>query len=71
MIEAFAEPTRATQQAAMERTISEALMADPYNRTLYVRDFVWNWKTDSVEVTFTVVGREGRNATLTATLSGE
>ena len=71
MIEAFAEPTRATQQMAMERTIRDALMADPYGRTLYVRDFQWKWITDAVEVTFTVVGQEGQMVTLSATLSGE
>ena len=71
MIEAFAEPTRATQQAAMERTIKEALLADPYKRTLDVRDFQWKWITDAVEATFKIVGQEGQIVTVNVTLSGE
>lgn len=66
--EIFQEPTRMAQQSAIERTISEALMADPYNRTLFVRDFRYTWKDDGVSVTFTVMGQENREAVLTANL---
>lgn len=66
--EAFQESTRLAQQSAIERTISEALMADPYNRTIFVRDFRYSWQDDGVNVTFTVMGQENREAVLTAKL---
>lgn len=66
--EAFQENNRLARQSAIERTISEALMADPYNRTLFVRDFRYCWREDGVLVTFTVMGQENREAVLTAKL---
>lgn len=66
--EAFQENNRLAQQSAIERTISEALTADPYNRTLFVRDFRFSWQDDGVNVTFTVMGQENREAVLTAKL---
>ena len=42
-------------ELALERTIREALMANP--RTEYVRDFAFQWDGDNVHVTFTVKGK--------------
>lgn len=56
MAEAMAEPSRSAQESSIERTITEALLADPYNRTVYVRDFVFEWGVDSLRVTCNVGG---------------
>lgn len=67
--EAFREPTRAAQESAIERTITETVMADPYQRTVYARDFLFDWGVDSVEVTFTIGGIWEQETTLTVDLA--
>ena len=67
--DAFREPTRAAQESAIERTITETVMADPYQRTVYVRDFIFDWGVDSVEVTFTIGGICERETTLSVNLA--
>lgn len=50
------------------KTITEALLADPYQRTKRVYDFTFVWKTDGVEVTFWVNGLWYQEKELTAFL---
>ena len=59
---ALAQKTAALQQLALETTITEALLADPYKRTVEVRDFVWTRKTDSIHMECTIVGQDDRTA---------
>ena len=51
--QAIKQPDRALVEMEIERTITEALMADP--RTELVRDFSFKWYADELYVTFTVV----------------
>lgn len=64
MIDALNEPVRAAQESSIERTVTEALLADPYKRTLYVRDFVFVWGVDSLDVTCTIGGVWEREASI-------
>ena len=66
--EAFRQPDRRAQESAFVRTISEALLADPMGRTQQVRDFQFNWRIDSLEITCMVFGADGNTATITAAL---
>lgn len=54
--EAFSQNDRASQESYIERTITEALLADPYSRTKRVYDFKFNWLTDGVRVEFIISG---------------
>jgi hypothetical protein len=56
MIAALKEPTSAAVESAIERTITEALMANP--ATEYVKDFGFTISGDHLYVVFTVKGRE-------------
>jgi len=68
--EAFLQPTRKAQESAFERTITEALLADPYGRTTMVKDFIFEWfNADSLGITFRVFGEGGQSALLTVPLS--
>ena len=51
--EALKQPTRAAVETEVERTITEALLADP--RTYAVRDFSFEWRGDELYVSFTVI----------------
>lgn len=62
--QAMAQPTAELQQLALETTIKEALLADPYGRTVEVRDFVWSRGVDSLHMSCTVVGQDDRTANL-------
>lgn len=62
--QAMAQPTAELQQLALETTIQEALLADPYGRTVEVRDFTWTRGVDSLHMTCTVVGQDDRTATI-------
>lgn len=62
--QAMAQPTAELQQLALETTIKEALQADPYGRTVEVRDFVWSRGVDSLHMSCTVVGQDDRTANL-------
>lgn len=67
--EAFKQPDRAARENYFERTITEALLADPMGRTVQVKDFAFEWETDSLTITCTVIGREGNTAVINASLS--
>lgn len=66
--EAFAQQDRKAQESYIEKTVTEALLADPYQRTKRVYDFTFVWKTDGVEVTFWVNGLWVEDKKLTAFL---
>lgn len=53
---AFQEKGKEAQESAIIKTVTEALLADPYKRTQRVFDFTFDWGTDSVDVTFYVAG---------------
>ena len=50
------EQSEAAVELALERTLTEAIMVNP--RTEYVRDFVFVWNGEHLQVTFTVKGRD-------------
>lgn len=64
--QAMAQPTAELQQIALETTIKEALLADPYGRTLEVRNFVWTKGVESLHMHCTVVGQDDRTAQIEA-----
>lgn len=45
--QAFQETDHKAAESAFERTITEALLADPMGRTVQVRDFAFKWEADS------------------------
>lgn len=51
--EALKQPTRAAVETEVERTITEALLADP--RTYAVRNFLFKWRGNELYVSFTVI----------------
>ncbi len=67
--EAFKAETKEKAQSLLTRQISEALQADPYGRTEYVEDIIFDWDSpDSVTVTVTVHGIDGVTIDVTAEL---
>lgn len=64
--EAFSQPDRQAQQSYLERTITEALLADPKGRTVRVYDFAFSWLGDELSVNFTVLGADGDTASISA-----
>jgi len=67
--QAFDEPDRQAQESAFERTISEALLADPMGRTRQVRDFDFKWYADSLTVSCDVVGHDGNSAAISTSIN--
>ena len=62
--EAFAEPDRASTESSFERTITEALLADPMGRTRIVQEFAFEWRSDSLHISCVVIGDDGNSATI-------
>lgn len=60
--QAIKQPDRALVEMEIERTITEALMADP--RTESVRDFRFKWYADELYVSFTAVPVIGEPASI-------
>ncbi len=54
--QAFKSSDKEQKESYIEYTITQALLADPYKRTKRVYDFKFEWKTDSVKITFTISG---------------
>lgn len=55
--EAFRAESREKAESILTRQITEALMADPYERTRYVSEIIYHWVgPDSVSVRVTVEG---------------
>ena len=48
--EVMQQPDRASAQSVLERTVTEALMANPCTERVY--DFEFEWEADAVHVTF-------------------
>ena len=66
--QAFQAPGRAAAESSFERTITEALLADPMGRTVQVRDFSFQWEADSLWITCKVFGADGNSANVSARL---
>lgn len=67
---AFRATSREEAESILTRQITEALEADPYERTDYVSDITYNWTApDAVEVTVTVQGRDDVTIDITAYLT--
>ena len=55
--EAFASENREEAESILTREINEALRADPYQRTQYISDIIFEWTApDAVQATVIVVG---------------
>lgn len=53
----FAAEDREEAESILESEINEALIVDPYGRTMYVQSVLFEWLSeDSIEVEITVVG---------------
>lgn len=65
---ALKQPSRKAVEAELERSITEALLADP--RTELVKDFAFEWQGDAVKVSFTVVPAVGPPERLEVTVNG-
>lgn len=66
--ESFAEPDREAAESSFERTVTEALLADPEGRTVQVRDFEFDWEPDSLRISCEIVGSDGIAERITAML---
>lgn len=67
--QAFKETDRKAAESTFERTITEALLADPMGRTVQVRDFTFKWESDSLRIECAVYGRDGNTASIKARLN--
>lgn len=64
---AFRATSREEAESILTRQISEALMADPYGRTKYVSEIIFDWTApDAVVVTVTIHGIEDVTIDVTA-----
>lgn len=62
--------SREEAESILTRQITEALMADPYERTAYIADISFNWTaSDSVNVDVIVHGRDDVTIDITAYLT--
>lgn len=66
--EALKQNEKALSESYIEKTVTEALLADPYSRTVRVYDFIFNWETDSVDVDLKVSGIWDKDAALNVKL---
>lgn len=57
-----AHPDRDSKQAALQKAVTDALLADPLGRTSAVRDFAFSWDGDSGSVSCTVEAADGSTA---------
>lgn len=60
---ALQEPDHKAVESALERTISEAILANP--KTEYVKEFDFTWQGDSVSCSFLVRGVDGNEFEVT------
>lgn len=59
--------SREEAESILTRQIIEAIMADPYKRTEYIEEIVYNWTApDSVEVSITIHGVDDTTIDITA-----
>lgn len=67
--ESLSDLGRAAAESGIERTITEAILADPMHRANYVGNFTFQWDNDAVDVTFSVYSADGSTADISASLS--
>lgn len=68
---AFSAQTREEAESILNREITEALMADPYQRTEYVEEIRYVWiAKDAVQITVRVVGIEDVTIDITVNING-
>ena len=68
---AFAASSREEAESILTRQITEALMADPYERTAYVDTIEFTWTApDSVQIVATIVGIDDVTIDITAYMTG-
>lgn len=61
--------SKSEAESILTSEISEALAADPYGRTDYVKSVEYKWLSeDTVEATITVLGIDQTSATITSTI---
>lgn len=69
--EVFSSSTREEAESILTREITEAIMADPYQRTAYIDQMTFNWTApDAVQVQATIVGIEDVTIDVTAYITG-
>ncbi len=68
LAQAFALWDRSAQESFLERTVTEALLADPKARTVRVYDFAYQWGEDSLALSCTLLGQKGDTASITVNL---
>ena len=69
--EAFHATTRELAESILQREITEALMADPYDRTDHIEDIAFVWeKSDCLYVHIIAVGIEDISIDFTTQLGG-
>lgn len=67
----FSASSRAESENILTREITEAIMADPYERCAYVSQIEFTWTgPDSVQVDATIVGIEDVTIDVTAYITG-
>lgn len=70
--EAFHAVTRDLAESILYREITEALKADPYGRTSYVENIVFDWQgSDSLYVSVSVIGIENASIDIIVKIGGE
>lgn len=62
--QAMAETSVEKQKQALETTIRDALLRDPYKRTIDVQNFEWSQGVDSLHMTCTIIGQDDRTAVI-------
>ena len=69
--EAMKASTHDEAESILSRQITEAIMADPYQRAVYVEDIEFNWTaSDSVEVSVTIQGIDDVTIDITINIQG-
>lgn len=65
---AFHNTTRDEAESILTRTITEALMADPYKRTVGIESITYEWGVDDLIVNVIVIGIENATIDITAAI---
>lgn len=70
--EALKAETREKAESILTREISEALMADPYKRTSFIEDLIFDWQLapDSVDIKIRAVGMDDVTIDFTIRMKG-
>lgn len=68
---AMNQPTREAQESMIERTVTEAVLADKQRRASRITNFQFVWSGDSCVTSFTVVGNDGSEVNVSAKIGGQ